>query len=235
MRALIEFLDLIAVWLYALGVLLILLYVRALFLALQDKKSAVHTMEREAATNRVYRAIAVMVVICLALGVLAFVDFVLGPAVARLPRDEEPQFWFFFARPTPVEVTPTPTLEHPLRPTVIIMPTPGETPSPTALPSYCPNPGVQITQPGSGATISGVVEIRGTAKIDNFVRYELGFTHGALPTQWAYIGGGEEPVEGGALLVWDASGLPAGDYLLRLRVVDNTGNYKDCQISIRLR
>jgi len=84
-----------------------------------------------------------------------------------------------------------------------------------------------------GAKVEGVVEIRGTADIENFWYYKVEFAAGDSPSEWAYLGGGREAVSEGLLLVWDVSGLPAGSYTLRLTVVDRTGNYpQPCDLQV---
>jgi len=84
-----------------------------------------------------------------------------------------------------------------------------------------------------GAKVEGRVEIRGTADIEDFWFYKVEFAAGDSPSEWAYLGGGREPVSDGLLFVWDVSGLPAGGYTLRLTVVDRTGNYpQPCDLQV---
>lgn len=112
---------------------------------------------------------------------------------------------------------------------------PTSTPAP-AMVSGCSNPGVQITSPGSGSTVSGVVSVSGVASIASFQFYKLEIAVGAEPSGWSVIGElHNDPVQGGVLGTWDTSGLATGTYWLRLVVVDQTGNYPSpCAISVNV-
>jgi hypothetical protein len=93
-----------------------------------------------------------------------------------------------------------------------------------------------ITQPASGDTISGVIEVRGTAVHPNYLRYELAFLQQNVPgAEWIVFAEGAEPVTDGILAVWDTTvgrGIgspvfPDGRYQLRLRVVKTDFNYDE--------
>ena len=93
-----------------------------------------------------------------------------------------------------------------------------------------------ITQPAPGETISGVVEVRGTAVHPDYLRYELAFLQQDVPgTEWIVFAEGAEQVTDGVLAVWDttvgrAIGSPIfadGRYQLRLRVVKTDFNYDE--------
>ncbi len=93
-----------------------------------------------------------------------------------------------------------------------------------------------ITQPTSGETISGTVEVRGTAVHPSYLRYELAFLQQDVPgADWIVFAEGSEQIADGVLAVWDttvgrAIGLPIfpdGRYQLRLRVVKTDFNYDE--------
>lgn len=93
-----------------------------------------------------------------------------------------------------------------------------------------------ITQPASGETISGVIEVRGTAVHPDYLRYELAFLQQDVPgAEWIVFAEGAEQVTDGVLAVWDttvgrAIGTPVfpdGRYQLRLRVVKTDFNYDE--------
>lgn len=85
-----------------------------------------------------------------------------------------------------------------------------------------------ITSPASGESVSGAVPIMGTAVIDPFQKYELHYKmEPSGDDAYIYFDGGTTPVQNGQLGVWQAGGLPAGVYSLRLRVVRNDGNYAE--------
>jgi hypothetical protein len=81
-------------------------------------------------------------------------------------------------------------------------------------------PGVAITFPAAGQPVQGLVTIAGTAAAAGFQRYELAFAYDPDPTgTWFSIGERvTAPVEGGALGLWDTTGLTDGQFALRLRV-----------------
>lgn len=93
-----------------------------------------------------------------------------------------------------------------------------------------------LTSPLTGDTLSGVVEITGTASHPQFLRYELSFYQEAQPgAGWIVFAEGERPVNDNILAFWDTtvgrqSGAPVfpdGAYRLRLRVVRQDYNYDE--------
>lgn len=85
-----------------------------------------------------------------------------------------------------------------------------------------------ITAPAPGASVSGDVVIMGTAVIDPFQKYELHYKlEPSGDDAYIYFAGATTPVSSGQLGVWQAGGLPAGTYSLRLRVVKVDGNYAE--------
>jgi hypothetical protein len=91
--------------------------------------------------------------------------------------------------------------------------------------------GSGISSPGPGAAINGDVPIIGTATIDPFQKYELHYKQEPSGDDaYIYFAGGTSPVLNGQLGVWQAGGLPAGAYTLRLRVVKVDGNYAEYYI-----
>lgn len=84
----------------------------------------------------------------------------------------------------------------------------------------------EITAPAANAGISGNVEIRGTATATNFQFYKLEWGQGATPAQWLVIGElRRTPVTNGVLGTFNTTGLANGPIVLKLTVVDNTGNF----------
>jgi tetratricopeptide (TPR) repeat protein len=86
--------------------------------------------------------------------------------------------------------------------------------------------GYAITSPIPNERLSGNVEIRGTATVPDFQFYKVEYGLGKNPDQWFSIGTVRtDPVIDGVLANWIVNGLPSGEYVLRLTVVDKTGNY----------
>lgn len=139
--------------------------------------------------------------------------------------------------PTSVSQTPAPevaatadTSQNPLTPT----------PAALNLPvAQCERPDIaQITFPRMGETVTGPVMVKGTAAGPGFRRFEFYYQR-TDEASWHQYGSKSwvTPVKGGDLAIWNPRDvkLAPGDYRLRLRVVDNTANYKDCVVSLVVR
>jgi hypothetical protein len=226
-----------AMWLYAVCVFGILIYLRAVFVAQRERAQAMFALEREAAASRRYRS-AVVIVILLAIGgIIYYVSSVLGPQVEAAPE----------VTPTPtVLLQPTPT-PSPGAPTETPMPTatrrppppqatpiPEVTPTREVIPPSCPNPQAKLTSPGINAVLSGAVQIFGSASIPDFDYYKFEFRQTGSP-DWAWLQSYNTPVADGLLGMWDTSALPAGTYGFRLVVVDKTGNHPPpCEVTVTI-
>jgi hypothetical protein len=93
-----------------------------------------------------------------------------------------------------------------------------------------------IDRPGDGGQVSGTVEIVGSAARSEMWYYKVEARPADVEGDWSLIGVSYEPVEHGQLAVWDTSGLQ-GAYLLRLTVIDSTGNfgpYHQVTVNVRL-
>lgn len=93
-----------------------------------------------------------------------------------------------------------------------------------------------ISSPTAGQTVTGVINVTGTATDANFLRFELAFLRDATPeTGWIVFADGDQQVVNGVLATWDttvgqnvnAPIYPDGSYQLRLRVVRNDFNYDE--------
>ena len=83
-----------------------------------------------------------------------------------------------------------------------------------------------LTAPVEGDTVSGQVNLTGTANDPQFARYELAFAYDPNPTDtWFEIAPpATTPVTTGTLGIWDTTPLTAGTYMLRLRVFSIDSN-----------
>lgn len=100
--------------------------------------------------------------------------------------------------------------------------------------------GSGISTPQSGETISGVVEVVGTAVHPDYLRYELAFLYlDGGGSDWIVFAEGDQQVTNGTLAVWNttvgrdigAPVFPDGRYQLRLRVVKSDFNYDEYFVS----
>jgi hypothetical protein len=86
----------------------------------------------------------------------------------------------------------------------------------------------RIDSPGAGQQVSGLVPILGTASFDpaEVQYYKLEIGSGASPTTWTTFGTTHtESVVNGQLESLQANALQPGDYVIRLVVVRNDGNF----------
>lgn len=119
----------------------------------------------------------------------------------------------------------------------------------TVLADYRPNPpsgpfpagSAAITSPVAGAVVNGVVTIVGTATLPSnppygFQFYKVEWGAGTNPQTFNTISTTYlKPVANDVLDRWDTTGLPDGQYLIRLSVVDTTGNFTTASVPVIVR
>jgi len=220
--------DMYTPWLYLLGLLGLLYALYELRAAQKNRAETIFSLEREFATRREGRAKTLLIAMIALLALVTVLKFGLGPTDTFIPTPVPTPTRLVLVPPTALPVTPTPTRTPiPTRP----RPTaPLETPTPTAPPAtpapLCPRPDICISSPAANSTVSGQVTIRGTANIEAFQFYKVEYGLGQKPMQWNSIGDvRRERVVNGTLAEWDASDFPEGPYILRLTVVDLSGNF----------
>ncbi|HTP10357.1 MAG TPA: hypothetical protein VMP08_19020 [Anaerolineae bacterium] len=221
-------------------------YIREILVARQDLQQSLYSLEREAASSRLWRSIMMLGV----LGLIAAATFVLANVVEpQLKTDEgrvTPTAAFTLPTNTPTPTfqptptrTPRPPTPTPGTPTPTAVGAPTEGPTPTAVPlpaANCPDPNVQIVAPVTGQVFSDSIQVRGTAKAPNFAFYKLTLngpaTNGVTQTYGDVV---RTPVDSGVLGAIDPVNLLSqpGVYVVGLVVVDNTGNeLPHCTVSI---
>ena len=237
MTVLIELIDNFAVWIYIACALTILAYLRVIYLAKRERGASLFTIEKEVATGRAYRATFTILGLLVIISLVAFVDLYLAPTLNVVvgPSTPEGPVVLPTSTSTPPPPTPTPAATRgPLvRPTPPWTPTPEQkSPTPVVAPASCPDPMSRISYPGVNQTVSGVVEIRGTAQIDDFSFYKVEFFFGEGGGEPHLIGETKQmPVENGVLVVWNTGDL-SGPVILRLTVVKSDGNYASCDVPV---
>ncbi len=223
-----------AIWLYVLCGLGVLIYLRSILRARRERKTALFTLEREAASSRAARSLlGVFVFISLA-GSVYFVEEMLAPRLPKtMEQDDETAIETVFLItptsdvPTATPVPPTPTPEPSPTATRRVFPTRAPSPTPTPAPIAACSNVAQITSPRVGAVLSGQVSIYGTAAAPDFNFYKVEYHRVGEPQDaWHSISEvHRNQVADGLLDTWNVSGFPAGEYRLKLTVVDITGNY----------
>jgi hypothetical protein len=236
MTVVIELIDNFAIWIYVACALTILVYLRVIYLAKRERGASLFTIEKEVATGRAYRASFTILGLILIVSLVAFVDLYLAPGLGIAVSSSTPEGPLVLPTATDTPRPPTPTVSPtrgPLvRPTPPWTPTPEATPTPPVLPASCPDPMATITYPGVNQTVGGVVEIRGTAQIENFSFYKVEFRPGADGGEFHVIGELKyAPVQNGLLVVWPTGEL-SGPVSLRLTVVKSDGNYASCELLV---
>jgi hypothetical protein len=233
-------------WVHIVGIFAILLCLRSVLLARHERERSIYTLEKEAATSKEFRVLTIGLIVGAVMGVMFLLTTVIAPRVTFVEPEEQPvtpAAALVLPTVTPTRARPTPTATatatrvRPLpTPTFIAItlapPEPTATPPPP--PPSCPNSLARLTAPAQNATVSGAVQILGSANIPNFDYYKIEYSSPAKPGHWALITDLRRgSVAGGLLDVWDTTAFPNGPYTLRLVVVDNTGNYPDpCTVQV---
>jgi hypothetical protein len=219
-----------AIWLYLFLGFIAFLFLRGYVVARRERENAIFALEREASTGRMTRATIGFLVVLILIGGVFYTSQTL---VEEIPLPEAtPTPTVIIAlppSPTPPPLLPTPTPTDTPRPRPTLPPLETDTPTPEVAlgaPPNCPSPGVQISQPGTGATVSGVIQLVGTANIPDFWYYKFEF-RGSGFGDWTFIQQFETPINGGILGSWDTRSVPSGDYEFRLVVVEKSGNYPE--------
>jgi hypothetical protein len=225
-----------AVWLYLLLGLVAFLFLRAYMVARRDRDNSIFALERESATGRMAQTTMGFLVILIIIGGVFYTSHTL---VEEIPLPELTRLVVLPPSPTPPPLLPTPTPTDTPRPRPTLPPLEvAVTPSPevsTGAPPQCPSPGVHISEPGNGATVSGVIQIIGSASIPDFWYYKFEFKGNGFG-DWTFIQRFDQAINGGILGAWDTRSVPSGDYQFRLVAVDKTGNYPEpCAVLLLVR
>jgi hypothetical protein len=212
-------------WIYLALVAAILVYLRVSWRWYRSRQATIFSLEREHATAHLTRAATLLgLALVLLVGTFAATTF-LGPAVPAS------------ARPTPL---PTVSL---LATETFVLAEGGDqavttaTPLPTVVvdSAGCANAQATITSPETGESLSGIIEISGTAEIPNFAFYKYEYISRTAGAVWRAIQAGTTTVRDGLLGTWDTRLVLPGEYALRLVVTDTAGNApQPCVILVRV-
>ena len=221
------------VWIYVVAGAIAVWQVGKFVLAWQELGKSGFGLERENAQYKLNTAAALLVLMLLmVVGEFLVVSFV-APAVPGAIPIPTPTL-NLLATPSITLPPPTPTSSGTDQPAGTVQP--GSTSQTVALPveNSCVAGQVMITEPKDGQEIRDIATLKGTASIPNFgfYKYEV-----ARPgdSAWLTIGGGRNPVLEDKLGDWDTTTRVPGEYLLRLVVTDNEGNYLPaCVIRVRI-
>ena len=217
-------------WIYLLIALGAILYFRRFLLAWQDLRSTIFELEREQAQTQLNQSAGILTLLI----IMAVAEFAVVSFVAPLRPQANP-----LLTPT-IDLLATPTFTlPPSNPIAEVMEEGDATPTPVPTldlrQGVCTFREIEITAPQPGERISGEVVIIGSANITNFGFYKLEIAL-AQSVNWRTIQANRVPVTDGVLITaWDTTTLQAGDYMLRLVVVDNDGNsLPDCRVPVTI-
>ncbi|MCJ7513238.1 MAG: hypothetical protein MUO23_09760 [Anaerolineales bacterium] len=211
-------------WIYLLLALAGGLYLRQVLRSYRQRRETIFALERERTTGRL-RASAAMLGTVLGLMLVTFlVSTFAAPAI---PASIRPT-----ALPT-LSLLPTATLALVASGEQLATATP--LPAVTVDSAGCQNPVATVTAPANGDSLSGVVEVAGTANIENFAFYKLEYISLVPGAVWRAVWAGTTPVVDDQLGTWDTSLVIPGDYAFRLVVTDAAGNAPlPCMLQVRV-
>ena len=230
-------------------------YVVTAVSAKRRREAAQFSLERDIYQQRLSRA-WLMAALFLALGGVVFLvrTFVIPPLPEPVQVTPTALVGLFTPTPTSIAVQPPGaltatavlTLTEVVTPVIVASPeavaTDTPTPSPTSVPQAlfqpdCPSSNAQLTLPVAGSSLSGVVEVEGTATTNAFsyYKFEVRFPGSDTPN---FISQYNTPVENGVLGAWDISDpsrYPSGGpYRFQLVVVDIYGNTTTCTVPVNI-
>lgn len=229
-------------YIYAVVILAAVLALRSVIIARRERRAAVFPLEREIALQRLYRTAGLAFVLLIVMGGTWAITNLLLPKLesGAILATTTPDILLLIDTPTPTAAPPTatPTITPTPRPRPTRRPPPVATeitPTPAVSPPACPDPGAALASPGVGQSISAETPVIGTASTPNFQFYKLEWRNANGPEEWNWFAGSETPVVGAALGAFNPAGLPPGSYIIRLVVVDNTGNYPPpCAVQVNV-
>jgi hypothetical protein len=218
----VQFLTAYEIWIYAILGLVALGFLSRLFKAIAYWRDATFGIEKEIAKRRFINAgMTLVVLFVFAISEFFFVSF----SASSLPNMQ------VILTPTiDVLATATPTLPPEENSALSELPQPSPTPQPdTCIPGQ-----VNWISPEVGDQISDVVPLVGEVNIPNFGFYK--YEYAAVGSDlWTTIAGGNKINEDNEIGSWNTTQLLAGDYLLRLVVLDNQNNeFGSCVVGVRV-
>lgn len=214
MEYVIKFLADFEVPIYLILGIVAVVYLRRIVISLEEKRTAIFGLEREAAQRKVTAAASILILV----GLMTIMEFVVATFLAGELSQEAT-----FATPT-IEMLTTPTTTMP-------GPVPTDaTPTQTLYPqakiegiiSECVNDVLEIDSPVHDGEVSGVVDITGSVNTPSLGSYRYEFSTMGEPN-WQTIAAGSGVRIDENLGSWYTSDLAAGPYMLRLVALDNDG------------
>jgi len=96
----------------------------------------------------------------------------------------------------------------------------------------CPDDHIALAAPTVNAVVRGSVAVVGTVRLEEGWYYKVEWA-AASSDEFAYIDGQSRAINNNVLARLDTTVLPNGAYVLRVTVVDATGNYPPpCEVPV---
>lgn len=229
----IRFLREFEIWIYVVAGVIAVWQITKFVRAWQELSISAFGLEREHAQYKLNSAAALLVLMLLTVvGEFMVVSF-LAPIVPGAIPIPTPTL-DLLATPSITLPPPTSTISGTVQADSTALP--DSTPQPAVVPeqSQCVTGQVMFSEPIDGQEIRDIVTLKGTANIPNFGFYKYEIAHPG-DSAWLTIGGGRSPVLEDKLGDWDTTTRVPGEYLLRLVITDNEGNYLPaCVIRVRI-
>jgi hypothetical protein len=214
------------IWIYIILGVLAFWQIRKFVVAWEEVRGAAFGMERESAQNHLNQAATVLLVLIMMSVAEFMLVYIVAPSVPGAIPIPSPTLNLLA---TATAILPA----EPLGADGLSTPTLASAGDSSGIGGCVPG-SIEITAPKEGDTVSGVVQVMGTADIVNFgfYKYEIARPGDAI---WLSLNAGEAPVKDGLLGEWITNTLPPGDYLLRLVVTDNNGQtLPACAVQVRV-
>jgi hypothetical protein len=210
-------------WIYFVLLVIGVAYLRVCIIRANELGKAVFGLERERSLSKLTQAGAMLaLVIAVAVAVFVVANFMSPafPSSARMTQESN------LGLPSAQQAGTEPG-QGALAPTLAIL---------NGFPSVgCPDQNVRLSWPEDTSTVSGVVEVRGTANNVAFGFYQYHYMLMSPEASWNVVAAGDEPKNDEVLGVWDTTWLVAGEYFLRLVVTDASGVASPvCVIQVRV-
>ena len=211
-------------WIYFLLAIAGLVYLRLAVRWYGELRRAMFGLEREHALDRLKQIGAMLALVVAAAAATFVLTTFVSPALPATPGEVGVPTASLLATPqAPLAATGEGAISATSLP-VVELDTSG-----------CQNPRATVTKPRPGDALSGVVQILGSADIDNFAFYKLEYRSLEGDSPWRAISAWDQPVTAGTLGEWDTSLVLAGDYAFRLVVTDTGGNAPlPCVVPVRI-
>ncbi len=224
MAELLHFLQQSEIWIYILGGLIALIYLRKMLIAWPEWRGARFGIERETAQRHFSAALSgLILVVVFVLAEFILVSFV-SPGIPQTNGVATPTLDLL----TTLTAAPVEGAEGTPMPTV------GAAALATVTTGQCIPGQIEWIEPMDGAEIQKTVTLKGTVNVADlgFYKYEYSQPGGST---WSTIAAGNKPVVNDQIGDWNTSQMTPGDYLLRLVVVNNQNiPLPACVIMVRI-